>query len=132
MNLNCGGSYTDSSVWIKNKKAAINAINKKDNKCSQYAVTVALNHEEIKKDPQMMAKIKPFIHEYNWDRLNFLSEKDDWKNMIKISFKYNIKIALNAVYAKKGKIYPTYFSKHNSNHDEQVILLIIPNGEGWD
>ena len=32
--------------------ATINPINKKDNKCFQYAVTVALNHEEMKKDPK--------------------------------------------------------------------------------
>ena len=34
---------------IKNK-AKINPINKKDN-CFQYAVIVALNYNEIKKDP---------------------------------------------------------------------------------
>ena len=49
INLNCGGSYKDYPDWIKNKKAAINPINKKDIKCFQYAVTVALNQEEIKK-----------------------------------------------------------------------------------
>ena len=25
---------------------------KKDNKCFQYSATVALNHEEVKKDPE--------------------------------------------------------------------------------
>ena len=30
----------------------MNPISKKDNKCFQYAVTVALNYEEIKKDQQ--------------------------------------------------------------------------------
>ena len=48
INLNHGGSYRDSPDWIKNKKAAINPINKKDNKHFQYAAIVALNHEEIK------------------------------------------------------------------------------------
>ena len=62
-----GGSYIDSFYWIKNKKRAINPINKKDNKCFQYAVTVALNHEEIKKYPQRTIKIKPFINKYNCD-----------------------------------------------------------------
>ena len=48
-----GGSYRDYLDWIKNKKAIINPINKNDNKCFQYAVTVALNHEEIgKKSPE--------------------------------------------------------------------------------
>ena len=44
MNTNRSGSNVDSPEWIKNKKAIINPINTKDNKCSQYAVTVALNH----------------------------------------------------------------------------------------
>ena len=35
------------------------------------------------------------------------------------------------MYAKKEKIYPAYVSKHNSNREKQVILLMIPNGEGW-
>ena len=26
-------------------------------------------------------------------------------------------------------IYPAYVSKHNSNSEKQVILLMIPNGE---
>ena len=34
-NPNCGGSNIDSPDWIKNKKATINPINKKDNKCFQ-------------------------------------------------------------------------------------------------
>ena len=47
--LNRGGSSIDSPDCIKIKKETINLINKKDNKCFQYAVTVVLNHEEIKK-----------------------------------------------------------------------------------
>ena len=47
INLNGGGSYIDSPDWIKSKKATINHINKKDNKCFQYTITVGLNHEEI-------------------------------------------------------------------------------------
>ena len=48
INLNRGVSYIASPDWIKNKKATINPINKKDNKSFQYAVTVALNYEKIK------------------------------------------------------------------------------------
>ena len=51
INFNHGGSYIDSPDWTKNKKATINPIIKKDNKFSQYAVTVALNYEEIKRYP---------------------------------------------------------------------------------
>ena len=65
INSNRGGSYTDSPDWIKNKKATINLINKKDNKYFQYVVTVVLSYEEIKKDPQKITKFKPFINKYN-------------------------------------------------------------------
>ena len=43
--------------------------------------------------------------------------------------KNSVKIALNVLYAEKEKIYPAYVSKHKSNHEKQVILLMIPNGE---
>ena len=77
INLNGGGSYIDSLDWIKNEKATINPINIKDNKCFQYVVTVELNYEEIKKDPQRITKIKPFINKYNWEGINYPSEKND-------------------------------------------------------
>ena len=32
---------------------------------------------------------------------------------------------------KKKKIYPAYVSKHNSNYEKQVIILIIPNANRW-
>ena len=79
INPDRGGSYIDSPDSIKSKKASINLINRKGNEYSQYAVTVALNYEEIKKDPQRIIKIKPSINKYNWEGKNFPSEKDDWK-----------------------------------------------------
>ena len=66
----------------KNKNATINPINKKDNNCFQYIVTVALNQEEIKKNSQKITKNKPFINKYNSGEKNFLLEKE--KNLRKI------------------------------------------------
>ena len=83
-NLNCGGPYIDSPDWIKNKKVTINLINIDDNKCFQYAVTVTLNYEEIKKDPQRITKIKPFINKYNWEVINFQQKKMIGKKLRKI------------------------------------------------
>ena len=57
INPNCGGSYIDSSDWIKNEKATIDPINKNDNKCFQYVVTVSLTHEKIAKHAERMTKI---------------------------------------------------------------------------
>ena len=64
-NFNRGGSYIRSPYWTKNEKATISPINKKDNKCFQYAETVALNYEEIKKDPQRITTVKPYINKCN-------------------------------------------------------------------
>ena len=69
--LSRGGSYIDSPKWLKNKKTTINPKNN-DDKCFQYALTVVLNYEEIKKDPQRISKIKPFIDQYNWKEIDFL------------------------------------------------------------
>ena len=63
--------YADSSDCIMNKQAAINHINKKDNKCFQCAVIVALNHEKIGKNSKRMTKIKPLINKFNWEGINF-------------------------------------------------------------
>ena len=63
----------------------------------EYTVTVASNHEEIKKDPQKITNIKLFINKYNWEGINFLSKKDGWKKFEK----NNVIIALNVLYAKK-------------------------------
>ena len=52
----------------KNKKATINPKNK-DDKCFQYALTVALNYEQIKDHPERISKIKPFIDIYNWKEI---------------------------------------------------------------
>ena len=74
--LNQVESYVDSSKWLKNKKATINPINN-DEKCYQYAMTIALNHKNVRKYPKRIQKIKPFIDQYNWKEISFLSHKKD-------------------------------------------------------
>ena len=49
--VNRGRSYVDSPKWLKNKKATRNPKNN-DDKYFQYALTVALNYQNLKKDPQ--------------------------------------------------------------------------------
>ena len=61
INLNQGGSYTDSPESIQNKKATINPINEND-KCFHYATTVEINHKEVEGSSQGVSKIKPFIN----------------------------------------------------------------------
>ena len=73
------------------------------------------------KSPQKVTKFKPFINKYNCERINYPSEKDDWKKLEK----NNITITLKFLHAKKEKIHPAYVSKRNSDRKKQVILLMI-------
>ena len=58
-------------------KQTVNLIDRKDNISFEYAVTLVLNHKEIKKEPQRIKKIKTFINKYNLEGINFLSEEND-------------------------------------------------------
>ena len=122
------GLYIDSPDWIKKKKPAINPKNT-DDKCFQYAVTVALNFEEIESHPERVSNIKPFINKSNWEGTNCPSKIDDWK----MFEKNNPTIALNILYTKEKEVCPAYISKINSNCKKQIILLMTPNEEkeGW-
>ena len=120
--------HTESAKWIKDKKSTINPKNN-DYKCFQYAVSVALNHDKIKKDPQRVSKIKPFIDQYNWNDIDFSSTSNDWKK-----FELNNEsIALNILYVphKTGKIHLAHKSKHDLTREKQVILLMVTDGEKW-
>ena len=80
-----------------------------------------------KKDHQRITKLKPFLNKYNWKKINSPSETDDSKK----NEENNWTIAFHVLYAEEGNIYPAYASKHKSNHENQVIPLMIPNGEEW-
>ena len=125
--INRGGSYIDSPKWLKDKKSTINPKNN-DDKCFQYAVTLALNFDKIKKYPQRVSKIKPFIEKYNWEDIDFPSTIKDWKK-----FECNNEVALNILYMHYNtkKINIAYKSKNNLTHERQIILLVISDGQKW-
>ena len=93
ISLKRGKSYIKSPEWILNKRATINPKNN-DNKCFQYAITVALNHQKIENHPERISNIKPFIDQYNWKGIDFSAGIKEWKK-----FEQNINtIALNILY----------------------------------
>ena len=127
ISISRGGSYIDSPKWLKDKKSTVNQKNN-DNKCFQYAVTLALNIDKINDHPERISKIKPFIEKYNWKDIDFPSTSKDWKK-----FELNNEVALNIFYVPHDtkKIEIAYKSKHNLTREKQVILLMISNGENW-
>ena len=123
-----GGSYIESPKWLKDKKCTINQKNT-DNKCFQYATSLALNFNNIDKHHQRISKIKPFIDNYNWNDINFPAAKKDW-NKCEVN---NKNVALNILYVpfNTKKIEIAYKSKYNLIRDNQIILLMISNGKNW-
>ena len=123
-----GGSYIESPKWLKDKKCITNQKNT-DNKCFQYATTLALNFNNMDKHHQRISKIKPFIDNYNWNDINFPTAKKDW-NKFEVN---NKNLALNILYVpfntKKNEI--AYKSKYDLIRDNQIILLMISNGKNW-
>ena len=122
INLKRGKSYIKSPKWILNKRATINPKNK-DNKCFQYAITAALNHQKIENHPERISNIKPFIDQYNWKGIDFPAGIKEWKK-----FEQNNKeIALNilSVPPNTKTINLAYKRKYNRERKNQVVLLMI-------
>ena len=84
---------------------------------------------KLREDPQRITKMKQFFDQYNWKEINFPSNKKDWKK-----FELNEKsIALNILFVPQNaeETRHAYKSKYNLKHENQVILLMIPDGKKW-
>ena len=129
ISFNRGGSYIDSPSWLKNQTATINTKNK-DNICFKYAVTIALNHERIRNNPERISNLKPFINQYKWKEIEFPSHSKDWKKFQQ----NNETIALNILFVPYNteQTKQAYISKYNNKLDNQVILLMITDGKSSD
>ena len=120
VDLKRSGSYIETPEWLKNKGAIINCQNDDDDKFFQYAITIALNYDEIGNHHQRVNKVKPFIDQYNWKDINFPSPVDDWKN-----FELNNKsIALNVLYVPEGEknMRHAYKSKYNLTRESSNFI----------
>ena len=78
-----------SSEQLRNKKEEITY----GDNCFRNALNDALDYQRIKKDPQEISKIEPYISPYNWKDIECSSHKEDWKK----SEQNNNTIALNCL-----------------------------------
>ena len=95
---------------INNKKAAINS-NNKDDKCFQYAATIASNYGEIKWNPEKFQILNHPDIKYNWDGIKYPSKIDDWGTFEK----KNPKIVYNVLYTKEYSQYSRNMSRNVSS-----------------
>ena len=118
--LNRGSSYIKSPTWIKNKGVTINPRNAKNHMCFQYAITAALNHQNIDHHLERISKLRPFINNYNWEDIEYPSHSKDWRKVEQ----NNKTIALNILYIPYNtkQIRQAYISKYNNESDNQANL----------
>ena len=79
---------------------------------NQSLSRVSLKQKQIRRDPQRITKISPFIDQHGWKDINSPSHEKDWKK-----FETNNKsIALNPLFIphRKKEIRQAYISKHSS------------------
>ena len=98
----------------------------KDEECFKWAAIVALNHEDIKHNPERISLLRPYENQYNWKALEFpvsIKKTDKFE-------KNNPGIAVNVLFSKKESqnIYTVRRSKHNIECKKQVNLLMIEDG----
>ena len=75
VNFKRGSSYIESPDQIKRNQQKI--LQNEDDKCFQYAATVALNYKETESHPERVSNIEPFINKYNCEGINGPSKSDD-------------------------------------------------------
>ena len=125
--LKRGNSYIKSPEWVANKKAIINPKNV-DGRCFEYSLVVALRHNEIKSHPErIQGNHHLFSCDYNWQGIDFLAGIKEWKRFEK----NNETIALNILQVPHDEIKIThaYKSKYNHTRKNQVVLLMVTDGE---
>ena len=110
-------SYIKSPDWLVNEGTTINPRNENDNKCFQYAVTIALNYNKIK---NIYLKETEKIKRSDID---FSSYQRDWEEFEQS----NTLIALNVLFVSHNseEIKLAYKSRYNNQRKNHVILLMI-------
>ena len=79
--------------------------------------------KRLKKNPQRISKLKPFINNYNWKDIEFPSDSENYRK-----FEQNNKtIALNIFYVPRNtkQVRQAYISEYNYERCNKVHLLKV-------
>ena len=116
-------SELNSPGWLRSEKEAI--IN--NDHSFQNALDDALNYQTIKRNPERILKLKPYISKYNWEGIDLQAGPKEWQK-----FERNNKtITLNILFIQRNTktISVEYRSEYNTKRKKQVILSMITDGK---
>ena len=94
-----------------------------------YAITIALNHQEINHHPERIPKLIPFIPKYNWDDEYFTAKSKYWEKFENNNESIALKIL--CVPNNSNDIRLAYKSEYNGKREEKLVLLMIGDTEKW-
>ena len=109
--------------WLRGKKETIISG---DNDFED-TLDDALDYQNIEIHPERISKLKPYIHKYNWEGIDFPAGPEDW-----IEFEKNDKkVAFNLLFIPHNTetISVAYRSEYSNKCKKQVIWLIITQGK---
>ena len=89
-----------------------------------------LQHQIINKLKIIISNLKLFMDQYDWKEIDFPPKQKKYCKKLESN---NKSIALNVLYISYNteKIRLVYKSKHNFQHKNQAILLMITDGKKW-
>ena len=116
--------------WVASKTAIKNPKNK-DDRCFEYSMVVALRHVEIKSHSErIQGNHHLFSCDYNWQGIDFLAGIKEWKRFEKNNETNALTIL--QVPHDEIKITHAYNSEYNQTRKNQIVLLMITDGEKWN
>ena len=120
LNKNNKNTFIETPKCIKFKKAILNPKSN-DNKSFQYSITLSLYYKEIGNNFIRIAKIKPYVNNFNWDNINYPRTNQDYKN-----FEINIdNSSLNIYQLENEKL--SQFYESNYDRQKEINLLLLKN-----
>ena len=72
-----------------------------EDNCFENALNNSLDYQRIKRHPQKISKLKPYINQYNWKGIKFPSDKEHSKKFEQNNKEIALNILLYRIIKKK-------------------------------
>ena len=85
----------------------------------------------IGRHPQRTSKVEPYIDQYVWIEINFLTGSKDWKTFEKSNKTIAYSVLFLPSNGGQEKLRQVYIMKHSLESEHQVILVMIIDAAMW-